>query len=69
MKTAKIHGLKPKNAVQNTRRLVNSQTKSGRIVSGPSQPVVPNKVEPAVFDIAFIKATWNRFINNFRSKC
>ena len=68
MKTAKIHGLKLGNPAKNTHKLANSQTKIGRSVSGAPQPVVPNKVEPAVVDFQYFKNIWNKLVKFFQEK-
>ena len=65
MKTAKIHGLKLRNPARNTQKLINSQTRVGKGVSGPSQEVLPGKVEPAVFDIKYLKSVWNKLVKFF----
>ena len=66
MKTSAIQRMRNNVNIQNAHRLIKSQTKSSRVVSGPSQPVMPGKVEPAVFDIAFIKNIWKRLVKNFK---
>ena len=66
MKTSEVQRLRNNANVQNTQKLLKSQTKSSRVLSGPSQPVMMNKIEPAVFDIAFIKNIWKRVIKNFK---
>lgn len=66
MKTSEIQRMRNNVNIQNAHKLIKSQTKSARVVSGPSQPVVPGKVEPAVFDIAFIKNVWQRLVKNVK---
>ena len=68
MKTAKIHGLKLGNPARNTQKLVNSQTKAHNLLNSAPQPVMQNKVEPAVFDIVYLKNIWNRLVKFFKEK-
>ena len=65
MKTAKIHGLKLRNPARDTQKLRNAQT---RVTSqfGAPQPVMQNKIEPAVFDIQYIKGVWNKLVKFFK---
>ena len=64
MKTAKIHGLKLGNPARNTQKLRNSQTKITSQIGAP-QPVMQNKIEPAVFDIVYLKNVWNKLVKFF----
>ena len=66
MKTSEVQRLRNNANLQNAQRLIKSQTKSSRVISGPSQPVMPGKVEPAVFDITFIKSAWKKLVKNFK---
>jgi len=68
MKTAKIHGLKLGNPARNTQKLVNSQSKAQGLLQSAPQPVMPNKVEPAVFDLAYLKNTWKKVVKFFSEK-
>ena len=67
MKTAKIHGLKLGNPARNTQKLKNSQTKTA-LYTGCSQPVMPGKIEPAVFDVKYIKNVWNKLVKFFKEQ-
>ena len=55
MKTSEIQRMRNNVNIQNAHKLIKSQTKSARVVSGPSQPVVPGKVEPAVLILHLLK--------------
>ena len=65
MKTAKIHGLKLGNPARKTQKMINSQTKVGHHLGAP-QPVLQKPVEPAVFDINYLKGVWNKLVQFFK---
>lgn len=65
MKTTKIHGLKLNNPARNTRKLINSQTKLANQLNAPL-PVVQKPVEPAVFDINYLKNVWEKLVKFFK---
>ena len=66
MKTAKIPGAKIGNPSKKAQQLINSQTKVQKKVLGAPQEVLIGKVEPAVFDIQYLKNAWNKLVKFFK---